>query len=390
MPTIFSRQLTDATIRALRPVPGKTLRRVDGNGLQLLVHSNGVKRFQLRNQRSGQAAKPIDLGTFPEMTIAAARRAAEVVRNAPVVASGADGETFGAAFDHWYRTMHAQWKRGYAQDIFERISFNTKTLTDRPLRSIKRPDMLNLLEAICARGAHIQARRVRALVSDIFEYSIQREWTDTNPATRELLKAMPRRPRVEHHAAARFEDMPAVIKTIETYPSRIVSAALRFLILTAARTNEVRLAAWDEIDLGRKVWVVPAERMKAGRQHVVPLSVQAVQCLTLLPRTSERWLFPTLRADRPMSENALLYALQGMGFEFTVHGFRSTFSTWANDNRVAEPDIIEAALAHTVPGVRGAYDRGNRFTQRIALMQSWADAITPQLQLVKGGRRATA
>ena len=133
---------------------------------------------------------------------------------------------------------------------------------------------------------------------------------------------------------------------------------------------------WTVVDWKGRVWTVPAERMKAGREHRVPLSDAAVKLLEGLPRVSATWIFPTCRADRPMSENALLYALQSMFPDISVHGFRSTFSTWANDGRIAAEDIVEAALAHVIPGVRGIYDKGERFDARRVLMQAWAAAIS--------------
>ena len=283
---------------------------------------------------------------------------------------------FEAALEDWLDVATAGRKPGYAADMRERLAFNTAALVGRPLHTITRKDVIAVIEAIAARGSHEQARRVRALLARFFEWAAIGELITDNPAPRALLQRLPAKPPVTHHAAAAFGEMPAVYRRIAAYPSPVTSAALRFLILTAARTSEVLGAEWDEVNLGAAVWTVPAERMKAGRPHRVPLSSQAVALLRGVPRLSDRLLFPTLRRDRPMSGNALGYALKGMGFEFTVHGFRSTFSTWANDTRAADPDIVEAALAHIVPGVRGAYDRGDRFDARRALMQTWSDALT--------------
>jgi integrase len=380
MPLVLSKALTEEKIKRATPRE-RPHRLVDGAGLQLTVAPSGRKTFELRLQIGGRDRMKT-LGAWPEMTLAKARQAAEKARTEARESPESEkpSTTFASAFDQWYRANVPRWTDGYARDVYRRLDLHaTPALGKRPIAEIKRADVLALLEKISARGAREQARRVRALLHDVFEHAVTRELREDNPAPKSLLKLLPRRPKVEGHAAAAFEDMPDIVRAIRAYRSTITSAAMLFTIYTAARTTEVRKAEWSEIDLDEATWSVPAERMKSGRPHLVPLSQQAVALLKSLPRASERWVFPTLRKDAPLSENAMLYALAGMGIEgATMHGFRSTFSTWGNDRRIAEPDIIESALAHVVPGVRGAYDRGTRFDARRKLMQQWADAIEPR------------
>lgn len=381
MPKINVRALTPKGIDAARPIPGKTLRLTDGGGLRLLVAPNGRKTWEFRSQAGGREVTR-QLGVYPDMTLAAARVASEAARvaarSAPSEPGATASMTFEDAFEDWFAVKAVGLKPGYTEDIRERLTFNAMpALGRRPLADIRRKDIVALLERIAARGAHVQARRVRGLLSELFEWAMVKELIADNPAPDAVLRALPKRPKKVGHAAARFEDMPTIMKTFGNYPSRVTGAALQFVVLTAARTSEVRCATWSEFDLDAKVWTVPAERMKAEREHRVPLSEPALRLLRAMRDLglSKRLVFPTLRGDRPMSENAMLYAVKGMGFDITVHGFRSTFSTWANETRAAESDVIEAALAHTIPDVKGDYDRGDRFDARRSLMRKWAKAI---------------
>lgn len=174
--------------------------------------------------------------------------------------------------------------------------------------------------------------------------------------------------RVVHHRAMPYADVPAFMARLAERDAAS-RRALRFTILTAARTGEVTGAGWDEFDLEAGLWVIPAERMKAGREHVVPLPSAAVAILRSLPR------------DRPpfrLSENAMLYLVQkpppkGYGLPYTVHGFRSSFRDWAAETTAHPAEVVEMALAHTIPNkVEAAYRRGNLLAKRRELMEDWA------------------
>lgn len=389
MPKVLNRALTEARIRAACAAarPGKPQRLNDGGGLMLYIR--GERREWLLREQRGGAERVTVLGSLAAMTLASARKAAESARAAARAAPPPvpRGPTFGAVFEAWMRKRRSELTAAYADDVYERIAHNVPPdWEQRPVRSITRRDVLDQLERIAARGAHEQARRVRALLEQVFDYAIVRQDLDDNPAGKSLLRALPAKPKGPRsgHTAAPVVQMPAVYKAVEAYPSPAVSLALRFTILTAARTGEVLGARWNEVDAAAAAWTVPAARMKAAREHVVPLSEQALAVLAAarLLRTStadDALVFPSPRGGgRPLSNMAMLAAVKAMGFSHTVHGFRATFSTWANDGRVAEPDVIEAALAHTVPGVRGAYDRGDRLAARRRLMNAWAAFVTAQ------------
>ena len=191
-----------------------------------------------------------------------------------------------------------------------------------------------------------------------------------------LLPPLSKVRRVEHHAAMPYEAVPAFVAKLRVQEG-IAPVALEFAILTAARTGEVLGARWGEIDLGAAVWTVPAGRMKAGRAHRVPLPRRAVELLTELrgekPPAPDDLVFPGLRPGRPLSNMAMLALLRRFKLDVTVHGFRSSFRTWAAERSAFPTEVVEMALAHTIrSAVVAAYQRGDLFEKRVRLMKQWA------------------
>ncbi|TDR30311.1 tyrosine-type recombinase/integrase [Aquamicrobium defluvii] len=182
----------------------------------------------------------------------------------------------------------------------------------------------------------------------------------------------------DHFAALPYRDVPAIVQALlgkRDFSSR----ALALTILTAVRTNECLQAEWSEIDLDAAVWIIPAERMKAGRQHRVPLSSAAVELLRTQPRfQGDKYVFPGAKRGRPLSNMAMLEVLRGMkGHGWTVHGFRSSFRDWITDVTLHSSEIAEASLAHTIGNkTEAAYRRGEAFERRAILMQHWCDYLT--------------
>jgi integrase len=178
---------------------------------------------------------------------------------------------------------------------------------------------------------------------------------------------------VKHHAALPFAHAPSFMAELRDRDS-ISARALEFTILTAARTNEVIGAKWPEIDLDAGVWTVPAERMKGGKEHQVPLSKRAMAILADLPRERGGYVFPGAKAKGPLSNMAMLELLRGMdGNGFTVHGFRSTFRDWAGDRTNFARDVMEHALAHQIKDkAEASYRRSAALDKRRQLMEAWA------------------
>jgi len=211
---------------------------------------------------------------------------------------------------------------------------------------------------------------------------VRRYRQETNPARWKghLDQLLPNPSKVQktvHHAALPYGDAPAFMAALLAQEG-LSAAALRLVILTAARTSEVRNACRSEFDLPAKLWTIPAGRMKAGREHRVPLSSDAAALVkTLLDASSGEFVFPGQKQDKPISNMAMLLALKRMGHnDLTVHGFRSTFKDWARETTHYPNEVSEAALAHVIGDqTEAAYARGDLFHKRAGLMQDWADYL---------------
>ena len=222
------------------------------------------------------------------------------------------------------------------------------------------------------------ASRVRGRIEAILDWATARGYRQgENPARwrghiENLLPKKSKVRRVEHHAALPYPEISAFMVELRQQEG-VAARALEFAILTAARTGEVIGAHWDEIDLGERLWMVPAERMRAGKEHRVPLSDPAVMILQPLGETREGDLiFPGSRTGRPISNMAMLMLLRRMGRgDLTAHGFRSSFRDWAAEHTTFPAEVAEMALAHTVTNkVEAAYRRGELFQKRRQIMET--------------------
>ena len=184
--------------------------------------------------------------------------------------------------------------------------------------------------------------------------------------------------KVEHHRAIPVEEMPQFMQNLRTRPG-IAARALEFLILTAARSGEVRGATWSEIDLDKAIWTIPAERMKAGAEHRVPLSSAALQILSSAPRlTDSDLVFPGTKGQ-PLSDMSITAVMRRMKLDEVPHGFRSTFRDWAGEKTNYPRELAEQALAHTLTNkVEAAYRRGDALDKRREMMSEWAAHIAWQ------------
>lgn len=291
------------------------------------------------------------------------------------------------------------WVVAHADTVIGRLERDVfPWLGGRPIAEITAPELLTVLRRIESRGAIEVAHRVKQVCGQVMRYAVATGRAQRDP-TADLRGALP--PSVENHHGALTTptDVAALMRAIDAYKgSFIVRCALRFTAWTFARPGEVRKAEWAEFDLDGAIWRIPAARMKMGREHLVPLSRQAVELLReIQPLTgSARYVFPSARsAARPMSENAIVAALRYMGYErgeMTAHGFRTTASTLLNEMGWPS-DEIERQLAHAEQDeVRGAYNRAEYLTERRKMMQAWADYLD---SLAAGGvviplRSATA
>ena len=287
----------------------------------------------------------------------------------PVTFKAAAEEYIASHRAGWKNAKHAQqWQNTLATYVYPEIG-------NLAVTAVGVADVLAVLKPIWVAKPET-ASRVRGRIEVILSFARVRGWrSGENPALWKgnLLPARGKVRRARHHAAMPYRQVPTFMKELAKQPG-VSPMALRFAVLTAARTGEVLGAKWSEIDIDTATWTVPAERMKAGRQHRVTLNAPALALLGALPRTVGEYVFPGLRRDGPLSQMALLMSLRRMQIEgVTVHGFRSSFRDWAAEQTTPfSRDVIEAALAHTNQNkVEAAYLRTDHFDKRRLLFDEW-------------------
>lgn len=384
--------LTDVAIRKAEPGP-KPRKLTDGRGLFVLVTPAGQRWWRFK-YRFGGKEKLLSLGVYPDVPLKAAREKAEAART--LVAAGTDpsaarqaekreqreaaANDFESVAREWLENIRAEWSAQHHVDSLKRFEvFIFPKIGHRPIREIAAPELLAALRAIEGRGTIESAHKVARACGQVFRYAIAAGRCDRNPAA-DLRGALKARPKPKPMAALGAGDLPDLLRRIEAYDGELQTRlALRLLALTFVRTNELRGAAWAEIDLDKAEWTIPADRMKTGAPHHVPLSRQAVEAFRALRQISgERDLvFPGRRPTQPISKNTILFALYRMGYHsrMTGHGFRAVASTTLNELGY-RPDVIERQLAHAEKNaVRAAYHRSQYLEERKAMMQQWADHL---------------
>ena len=378
--------LSDVQIRKLKPKQKRyTLR--DGQGLELEVMTTGAKFWRLLYRVEGKR-KRITLGAYPALPLLEARQKAEELRQKlsrgvlPKDAMSPPHDlTFQEVAEEWFKKQRQSWAPNHARTVFYRLTaFLFPSLGSRVLKEITAPELLSVLRPIEASGRGETARRVKQIFGQVARYGVALGACEADVSAFLADALSPRVPR-RMAALTRPDDVARLLLSMDAYSgSPVVKTALWLSLYTLCRPGEIRHAEWAEMDLDAAVWEIPAEKMKRRKPHAVPLSRQAVELLTeLKPLTGRgRYVFPSARNDgRPMSENAVRVALRSMGFsndEMTAHGFRSLGSTMLNSLGY-RPDVIEAALAHIQPGVRGVYNRGDYWEERRTMMQAWADYL---------------
>lgn len=385
--------LTDTAVRQCKPRP-KTYRLADEHGLYLEITPNGSRYWRLKYRFAGKE-KRLALGVYPTVTLARARNDALEARR--LLRDGIDpgarkrerklalrraaANSFEAVARDWHSIMRPKWTLHHADDVIESLEKDIFPVFGvRPIADLRAPEILDAIRRIEKRGAIDIAQRVRQRCSAVFAYAIGTGLVEYNPvagmkgvfATR---RKVPRR-------MLPASEFPVFLQKLDAYHGdRMVQLGLRLIILTMVRTVELRAARWDEFDFAKKTWSLPAERMKMGAPHLVPLSRQALAALQELKSITGSYelLFPG-RSDprKPISENTLLYAIYRMGYHqrATTHGFRALASTILNESRLFSPDAIERQLAHKEANeVRAAYHRAQYLEERTRMMQWWADFL---------------
>jgi integrase len=386
-------KLTDRTVKT-----AAAGRHMDGTvrGLSLLVKPTGGRSWVLRFQHKGQR-RDMGLGPFPEVSLAEARktalehrRALKVEKVDPLVArrmavaeaarAAAQVLTFKAAADALIETKRSGWRNAKHawqwENTLQMLAY--PMLGDLDVQAIDTAAVIGVLKPIWTTKTET-ASRLRRRIEAVLDYAkAMGRRTGENPARWKghldhLLAAPGKIKQAEHHAALDWREAPAFMADLAAREG-IGAKALAFAILAAARSGEVRGMTWGEVDDDASVWTIPGSRMKAGKEHRVPLTPAA---RTLLgPRGRDNALvFPSPKAaTKPLSDMTLMVTLRRMGRgDITAHGFRSTFRDWAGETTNHAREVAEAALAHGLKDKAGAaYARGDLFTKRRRLMEDWA------------------
>lgn len=373
----------------------------DGGGLYVCVRPaarNGVRRtWAFRYMVAGRATE-LGMGPVALLSLADAREEAAEYRKALRLgidplrrkrdardaqrAETAQRVTFQECAGRFIEAHKPGWRNPKHGDQWTATlkTYAYPVFGDLPVGAVDTGLVLKVLEPIWTMKTET-ASRVRGRIESVLDWAKVRGYrAGENPARwrghlDKMLPARSKVARVEHHKALPYADVPAFCGRLRSATS-ISAKALEFLIMTGSRTGEVILARWPEVDLSEKVWTVPGDRMKGGREHRVPLSDRAVAILKSLPREDgSEFLFLGGTRGKPLSSMAMLELLRGMlpDSGTTTHGFRSTFRDWAAEQTSYPGEVAEAALAHVVGDkVEAAYRRGDLFEKRRKLMRDWA------------------
>lgn len=393
MPRKLHNALTPLTMKNAKPG-----RYADGGGLQLLVKPTGARSWVYRFMLNGKA-RDIGLGAAGPggMSLADARDHAAALRlkvkagidpleerdreAAEALAAAQAAKVTGTTFrnvaatyiaaneESWRNPKHRQqWRNTLATYVYPVIG-------DLAVSEVDTAHVLTIIEPIWKEKPET-ASRIRGRIETVLDSAKARGYRQgENPARwrGHLAQILPARTRLSrgHHKAIPYEDIPAFARALHKREA-LAALALEFTILTAARSGEVIGASWSEVDLAKAVWTVPAERMKAAKDHRVPLSPRAVEILESLKPLGSDWLFPSAKRGK-LSGMAMAMLIRRMKVDTTVHGFRSGFRDWAAECTGYAHEVAEMALAHTIENkVERAYRRGDLLEKRRRLMDEWA------------------
>ncbi|MHC5584332.1 integrase domain-containing protein [Escherichia coli] len=392
-----TRPLTNTEVLRAKALE-KDLTLHDGDGLFLLVKTNGKKLWRFRYQRPTTKQRTMmGLGAFPAISLADARRLKadylSLLANGidPQIQAKVAEEQQQIALDSIFSTVAANWfllksksvTPDYAKDIWRSLEKDVfPTIGEIPVQKIKARTLIEALESVKARGALETVRRLVQRINEIMIYAVNTGLIDANPASGVGMAF--EKPKKKNMPTLRPEELPNLMHSLTMSNLSVSTRCLiEWQLLTLVRPSEASGTQWAEIDLDAKLWIIPAERMKAKREHIVPLSPQALDILNIMkPISAHRThVFPS-RSDplKPMNSQTANAALKRIGFagKLVAHGLRSIASTALNE-RGYNPDVIEAALAHSDKNeVRRAYNRSVYLEKRKQLMNDWRQIVHPQ------------
>lgn len=388
-------KLTDTFLRNIK-AQDTDKKYFDGEGLYLLVKSNGSKLWRIKFRYNGKE-KSLALGAYPTISLLEARTTLREAKNAlakgidPAEAKQEQNRAEQAKEENqfknialeWYNKNYKDWTKKHRKTIIQRLEKNIfPFLGSRDINSITPKELLEVLQKMEERGAIETAHRVRGICEQIYTYAMSLELTEKNIPFN--LRGTLQKTQEKHLASiTNAKELGELLRKIDQNKSNgiIIKTALKIMPYVFVRANELCRAEWQEIDFEKCLWTIPAERMKMRRVHKVPLARQVMQLLQELHFYTghSKYIFHSPRgASRPITEEGLLAGLRSLGYEkgkMTVHGFRHTASTLLHELKY-NSDYIEKQLAHEdKKSIRATYNHAEYLEERTKLMQEWADYL---------------
>lgn len=392
--------LTELQVKSAKPKQ-KAYKLTDGEGMYLEVAPNGGRYWRLKYRHLGKE-KRLALGVYPEISLADARDRRFEARK--LIAKDIDPSTRKqevkqAALDDAAITLESVYKRwvekkrkglserymGYMERRIEKDILSI--LGQEPISSISAKQIIAALQAVEARGAHELARRIKQSLDEIYRYAVVHELATRNPLNEIKSRELFEKQEKTHFAAIQPDEIPEFLKALRGNKGRLyplTQMAVELLMLTFVRTSELIEAKWTEIDWKNNQWLIPAARMKMRRDHIVPLSSQALAILEQLKDISghREYIFAgQVDPAKHMSNNTILQALASMGYKgkMTGHGFRALAMTTIKERLDYRHEVVDRQLAHAPKNkIDAAYDRAKFLKERQKMMQEWADFLDGQ------------
>ncbi|SFI39965.1 integrase arm-type DNA-binding domain-containing protein [Nitrosomonas sp. Nm34] len=386
--------LTDRMIKKAI-AENKPSRLSDGNNLVLLIQPNGSKWWRFRYRYHGKA-KMLSLGTYPGVSLKAAREMRDDAKK--LLRGGIDPSQYRQekklaktiAIENGFESVARQWwdnwksskTERHANYVIRRLEADIfPMIGNKPVTEITAPTLLGVIKKIELRGAMDIAKRALNTCGQIYRYAVGHGLAERNPATDIRASDVLKTTRSTNFARLDKKDLPEFLRKIEAYSGNpLTKFALQLMAFTFVRTNELFGARWEEIDWEARQWHIPAERMKMKKQHIVPLSNQAISVLQNIRKITGGLplLFPNARNNRrPMNKNTILFAIYRLGYKgrMTGHGFRGIAATILREQQTPR-EHVELQLGHLVGNaVSRAYDYSEHLPERTKMMQKWADYL---------------
>lgn len=375
----------------------KAYKLADSMGLYLLVSPSGSKLWRMKYRYFGKE-KLLSIGQYPLVSLQQAREERDKARKllsthkdpsltkqeVKRVAAESASNTFEQVAKDWHERYKVRWTEKHALTVMRRLEIDLfPSIGNIPIKDITTARLTSVIETIEKRGAYEMARRCLQYARAVFAYAKIKGKVDHNPADIKA-KDFLTNPQQGHFPAMESKDLPAFLERLYRNDGRLfiqTKIAMELLLLTFVRTSELRLARWAEVDFDKAQWIIPGERMKMGRDHIVPLSTQSLALFKQMKEMNGHrdWIFTNQRDPRkPMSDGAILMALDRMGYRgiHTGHGFRALAMTTIIEELGYRYEVPDTQLAHAKgDDIRRAYDRSKFLSERVEMMQKWADYI---------------